>query len=159
MRSPAASAASKSACWACGKWAPKTSAVVVPLAASSAHEALRGRPRVGGVGHPRLLRQRALVEPVEQLQAHRADHGDLREVHVGVDEARQRDAVAAVLDRRRRECSRGPSSNAAGGSIVPSVVGDRAVVERLEGVACSERVAWRVGHPGPEDRGHTLARA
>jgi hypothetical protein len=43
--------------------------------------------RVGGVGHPGFLGQRVAVEPFEQRHPHAADRADLREVHVGVDEA------------------------------------------------------------------------
>ena len=53
---------------------------------------------VRGVGQPRLLRQRAALEPVEQGHPEPADGADLREVHVGVDEPREHQARAKVDD-------------------------------------------------------------
>ncbi len=53
-------------------------------------------PGVAGVGQPGLLRQRALAQPVQQRHAQPGDHPHLREVHVGVDHARQQDPVAQV---------------------------------------------------------------
>ena len=50
------------------------------------------------VGQPRLLGQRAALEPVEQGHPEPADGADLREVHVGVDEAREHQALAKVDD-------------------------------------------------------------
>ena len=54
--------------------------------------------RVVGGGHPGLLRQRALGEPVQQRHPEPADHPDLREVDVGVDEAGQQHAAGQVDD-------------------------------------------------------------
>ena len=124
----------------------------------SADEALGSAAGVRGVRHPGLLRQRALGEPVEELQSHGTDHGDLGEVHVRVDEARQQDAVAAVEHLGVREIPP-HSGEIAGREDRLTLERDGPVVERLERVLAVERVVWRVGHPGPKDRGHASARA
>ena len=100
---------------------------------SFAHEALGRASRVGRVGHPRLLGQRALRQPVEELQPHRADHGDLREVHVGVHEPWQQDAVAPV-EHLRVAAFLPHAGELAGRDDRLAVEGDGTVIERLERV-------------------------
>ena len=155
IRRPVASASSKSASWASGKCEPKTSADVGAVARQQPHEALRGAAGVGGVGHLGLLGQRARGEPVEQLQAHRADHRDLRIVHVGVDEAREQEAVAAVeylgVGVGGGDVGMGP-----GGEDRSVLERDRAVVEGLQRAARQERIARRVGHASSDDGRHRV---
>ena len=75
---------------------------------------LRGhRPRVVGRGHPGLLRQRALRQPVEQRHAEAADHPHLREVHVGVDQAGQQHATGQVDHLVVRSCRPHPGERPA----------------------------------------------
>ena len=94
-RSPARSAAANIASTAEAKCDPKTSAVVVPASTSPVTKSPGHAARVVDVGQPRLLGQRALVEPVEQRHAEPADDAHLREVDVGVDEPGQEHAPRA----------------------------------------------------------------
>ena len=71
------------------------------------------------VGEPRLLGQRALLQPVEQRHAEPADRPDLREVHVGVDEAGQHQPLAQV-DDLVAGCRGTASANGSRATITPS---------------------------------------
>ena len=94
-RRPAASAASNNAAVADEKWAPNTSAVVVPCDASARTKLARGILRVGDIRHARFFGQRHVLEPVEQRPAQRADDPQLGKVDVRVDEARVRESRRA----------------------------------------------------------------
>ena len=67
-----------------------------PVGREAVHEPARDLARVAGVGEPGLLGKRAGPQPVEQLEAHRADDRHLRVVDMRVDEAGQQDGVALV---------------------------------------------------------------
>ncbi len=98
IRSPLCAACAKRTSTAGAKWAPKTSAVVVPAAASPSRKSPATPLGVVGVGQQRLLGKRASLEPVEQWHPQGADHPDLGEVHVGVDEPGQHQPVGQVDD-------------------------------------------------------------
>ncbi len=61
-------------------------------------ELARDLPGVGDVLQPRLLREGAAIEPLQQRHAQRADGPHLRVVHVRVDEPGQQQAGAKVDD-------------------------------------------------------------
>ena len=66
-------------------------------------EHLGRRPRVGGRAVALLLGIGESPQPVEQVGARRGQHAVLREVDVGVDEARQHQRRAVVVGRHRAE--------------------------------------------------------
>ena len=85
----------------------KTEAVVVPLRRSSSKKNSAWPPH-GGIGEPPFRRKRISLQPLEQLRAVGGDDVDLRIVDMGIDEARQDQLTAIVVDRgagevRRRE--------------------------------------------------------
>ena len=99
---------------------------------SRAEEAPRSVARERLVGEPRLLGERAGAQPLQQLQPHRADDRELREVDVRVDEPGEQEAArdrrdlgVGMLAPDVREVARG-EDRALG------VEGDGAVVERLQ---------------------------
>ena len=112
-----------------------------PGADQAADEVAGHAARVGEVGHARLLRQGALVEPVEERQAQPADHAHLRVVDVRVDEARQQQAAAQVGDGCVRV--RGPDVREGPGGADHAVLDEQAAV-RL----CVQRVRVREGVAG-----------
>ena len=96
IRSPLRPAAAKKRSIAEAKCAPKTSAVVVPAWASAVRNSAATASAYAVLGQLRLLGQRAPLQPVEQRHAQSGDHPDLRVVHMGVDQARQEQALAKV---------------------------------------------------------------
>ena len=95
-RSPAAWVSANRASCACGKADPKTMAAVVPAAT---RRGTKSRGRADGerlVGQPRLGREDAVVQPLQQpAAAVRVGGVGLREVQVGVHEAGQQEVGAA----------------------------------------------------------------
>lgn len=55
-----------------------------------------------GIGEAALLRKGVVLEPGQQAAGGRADHVDLREVHVQVNETRSEDAARQVLHGEAR---------------------------------------------------------
>ncbi len=80
------------------KWAPKTSAVVVPALASAVRNSPAMTLGVRVLGEPGLLGQRALLQPVQQRHAQPGERPDLRVVHVRVDHPRQQHAAPKIDD-------------------------------------------------------------
>src|SRR6185295_5626982 len=66
------------------------------------HESTRGVLRVSDLTHADFLRQRHVLEPVEQRSAQRTDDPELRKVHVRVDEPWHEKAAAPISDWRPR---------------------------------------------------------
>ncbi len=118
-----------------------------PASTSAADELARDRAGVVDVGEPRLLGQRALVEPVEQRHAEAADRPHLREVHVRVDEAR----AAADLRAGRRPFRRDAEPAVGEGpSVDDHPIDDDASPRVVIGTqrASGERVVGRVENLG-----------
>ena len=66
-----------------------------------------GRRRgIGRIDILALLRKRETIEPVEQVLSRRGEHPVLRKMDMRVDEARQHQAVAIIIDGSRRKAAR-----------------------------------------------------
>ena len=76
------------------------------VAGELVEEEARDGGAVGGIGEALLLDEGVGVQPVEQLRAIGGDHLGLGQMDVGVDQARQDQAVGVVLDRRGRRQGR-----------------------------------------------------
>ena len=65
-------------------------------------EYFRRRRGIGRIGIARLFRKGEAVEPVEQILSRRREHAVLREMDMGIDEARHDQAIAIIIDGARR---------------------------------------------------------
>ena len=77
-------------------------------------EQLGDAPPMLRIGEGALRREGVVVEPVEQLPAIGGDHVDLRIMHMGIDEARQDQLAAVIVQRvlrgaRFQDVRRGPN--------------------------------------------------
>jgi len=111
-----------------------------------AKEQLRGLPGDALVGQPRLLRQRPGRQPLQQLQAHRADDAKLREVHVRVDQPRQQDRIGSLLDVRLGVHPANLGVGPGGQDPPVCVERHRAIVKGLKRGLPGKRVAGRMEH-------------
>ncbi len=66
-------------------------------------ERLRCGPRIIAIAITRLFRKGEAVQPVEQILSRCGKHAILREMDMGIDEARQDQAVAEIIRRDRHE--------------------------------------------------------